>query len=262
MKIYEIYDREAGSLTGALLYYEKAETFVIELSENLDEWRAPLLLAGLVKKGIYTVPRQLSAVWVAERIIPNTRQNVKSILAQHKLKSYDELKFLEISRGECAQDALYLKPVKELPDYVCKRMQKNITECVVCEDDSLLLFFQNGEIKKVDLSSIPDTEKILANRKLLDSASVSAGGFSVTFLDSIDISRDILYEKGELVPLKQSDFLGFIEKNTLDTTQCCNLLQCSRQNLTYRIKQEQLKPVRENLKGNLFLKGDVLKNSW
>ncbi len=34
----------------------------------------------------------------------------------------------------------------------------------------------------------------------------------------------------------------------------------SRQNLSYLVKKDRLKPLREEVKGNLFLKGDVIRN--
>ena len=46
---------------------------------------------------------------------------------------------------------------------------------------------------------------------------------------------------------------------TLDTSQSCELLECSRQNLSYLIKQGQLQPIREEVKGSLFRKGDILR---
>ena len=96
MKIFEINDEADNLFIGNLLYYEKEKTFIIELSDELDEWTAPLLLTSFVKKGIYTIPRDISFLWVQERVIPSGRQNIGSILTHHKLKSYDEMKLLEL----------------------------------------------------------------------------------------------------------------------------------------------------------------------
>lgn len=85
MKIYAIYDKETSgnSALGYLFYYEKANEYIIELDDSLDEWEAPILFQGLVKKGIYTVPKDISALWVRERVIPSGRQNIGSILIQN-----------------------------------------------------------------------------------------------------------------------------------------------------------------------------------
>ena len=124
MKIFEIIDEENKLLAGILLYYEKEGTCIIELPEYLDEWTAPLLFASYVKKKIYTIPRDISFLWVKERVIPSGRQNIKSILAQHHMESYDEMKFLEISAGRCSQDSLYIRKIDDLPEFVKKKTRE------------------------------------------------------------------------------------------------------------------------------------------
>ena len=70
MRIYEILDSENEMSVGILQYYEKEQTYIIELQEYLDEWSAPLLFTSYVKKNIYTIPREISFLWVKERVIP------------------------------------------------------------------------------------------------------------------------------------------------------------------------------------------------
>lgn len=48
MKIYEILDSEMKQAVGVLQYYEKEQTYIIELQEYLDEWSAPLLFTSYV----------------------------------------------------------------------------------------------------------------------------------------------------------------------------------------------------------------------
>ena len=57
MKIFKIIDEENDLLSGVLLYYEKSRTAIIELPEYLDEWNAPVLFTGYIKKKKYTIPR-------------------------------------------------------------------------------------------------------------------------------------------------------------------------------------------------------------
>ena len=54
MKSYAIYDEQLERVEpiGYLFYYEKAQSFIIELSSDLDEWQAPLLFQGLVRRGM------------------------------------------------------------------------------------------------------------------------------------------------------------------------------------------------------------------
>lgn len=50
--------------------------------------------------------------------------------------------------------------------------------------------------------------------------------------------------------------------NLMDTSKVCELLECSCQNLAYLSSQGTLTPVKHNVKGNLYLKGDVLRTRW
>ena len=261
MKIYEIIDSEENLSIGCLLYYEKEHEFVIELQEYLDEWTAPLLFTSFVKQGIYTIPRDISFLWVKERIIPSGRQNIGSILSQHKLPQYDEMKFLELSSGKCSQDSLYIKKMENLPEYALKRTKKNLIDVVPLENKILLCFFANGLVKKVGLSSINNVDginKILNNDQLYFSCIVGTGGYSITFDNSIDIASHLLYEKGLELPLSVDDFISFAKRGLVDTSEACEILECSRQNLSYMINNDQINCIKKNVRGNLFLKGEIL----
>lgn len=260
MKYYDIFDSENGYSTGTLLYFEREKAFIVELDDGLDEWTAPLLFTAYVKRGIFTIPRDVSLAWVRERIIPSNRQNINQILKNHKLKEYDEIKFLEISEGKCSQDSLIVKKAEVLPEYVKKRMLHNLSD-VVISDDSLLGFFKDDTVRKVPFEKIylmDGAEKLKNNSRLLESGRVGAGGYYVTFNNSIDIPAAGLYKAGTKLPLKKSDFLNFVRKNILDTSEVCGMLECSRQNLAYMLNKDILKPIKEDVKGNLYLKGDVL----
>lgn len=265
MRNYEIFDEENSISIGTLLYYEKEKSFIIELVDTLDEWSAPLLLTSYVKKGIFTIPRDISMHWVKERIIPSNRQNIDAILRNHKLKSYDEMKFLELSDGRCSQDSIFIKRIDSLPDYVQKRILHNLTEAVVLEDYKMICFFSDKTIRKIDFKTLPaspDMKKILGFKRLFESAKVGTGGYFVTFNDSIDIPAWLLYKSGKKIPLEPEDFISFAQKNICDTQQTCIELECSRQNISYMISHNMITPLKENVKGNLYLRGDVIKNLW
>ncbi len=122
MKIFHIMDEESKSLVGVLFYEEKEKSCHIELPEYLDEWTAPLLFTGYIKQKIYSIPQDISLLWVEERVIPSGRQNLQSILEHHRIDVYDEVKFLEISEGRCSQDSLCIKETNEVPDFVKGRL--------------------------------------------------------------------------------------------------------------------------------------------
>lgn len=261
MKIFKLYDNGLNMTLGHLLAFEKDKNFIVELKEKLDEWTAPLLFTAYIKKAIFTMPRDITLSWVRERIIPSNRQNISMILANHKLKSYDELRLLEISEGICSQDNIVLKRIDSIPEYIQKRMEKNLSE-IVLSDDSLLTFFNDDTARKIPLENLYNIEgasKLANFRKVLESGKVGSGGYYVTFNDSIDIPAATLYKTGIKLPLKKSDFINFSNKNILDTTESCRILKCSRQNIAYLLDRDQLHPIKENVKGNLYLKGDLLR---
>ena len=265
MKHYRIYDQDNQIEIGTLLYYEGDKAFIIELREELDAWTAPLMFAGMVERGSYTVPRELGILWVRERIIPPDRQNIAAILANHHLKEYDEMKLLELSAGRCAQDGMMIERQEELPEYVLQRQKKNIVDVLPRDDNELLCFFEDDTVRKVVLGSLQSTlreglQHVLQNRQLYESCRVGSGGYYVTFNESIDIPAAVLYRNGKKLPLSLKDFYAFVRRNLSDTTESCTLLGCTRQNLAYMVKQGWITPVREEVKGNLYLKGDLVRS--
>ncbi len=265
MRIYEILDSENKISIGILQYYEKERSYVIELQDYLDEWSAPLLFTSYVKKKIFTIPRDISFLWVKERVIPSGRQNIASILNTHKLKEYNEMEMLAIANGRCSQDSLYIRKITKLPEYVEKRKQKNLVDCVIGENSMVLCFFEDETVKKISLEHmvhIEGIDKVLRNKALFESGKVGTGGYSLTFNDSIDIPSYVLYEAKENLPIRKSDFDLFVQKNVFDTTDICDILECTRQNVAYMIKRQMILPIKEEVKGNLYLKGDVLRNRW
>lgn len=261
MKIYEILDSELNTAVGILLYYEKDDAFIIELQDDLTEWTAPLLFADHVKNGIFTVMREESRLWVRERIIPSGRQNIKDILDTHHLEKYEEIRFLEISRGKCSQDSMYLNKTDILPEYVLSRQLRNLLDVVPLSGHRLLCLFRDHKVKTVSLHDL-NIPKISANEALFESCCISPGGYSASFNNSIDLPAAMLYEAGSELPLSVDDFKDVIKKNVLSTAESCSLLECSRQNIAYMVSQQQLIPLKKDDTGSLYLKGELLRTRW
>ncbi len=265
MRIFEIRDEDDNREVGVLIYYEKSRCFIAELMDGLDEWSAPFLFASYVKQGVFTIPRDDSIAWVRNRIIPPSRQNIDMILRHHHLKEYDEVRFLELSEGKCSQDSLYVKPVKELPEYVIKRQIHNITGCSILTGRNILCGFADDSVKKIELGrldGIKGADKIINNEALFASCKMGVGGYYITFNDSIDIPAGVLYKEGSRIALTGSELRAFVRNGLADTTQACGILDCSRQNLSYMVRQGYIEPIKQDVKGNLYLKGDVLRNTW
>ena len=65
MKISVIKDENNNSL-GYLLYFEYDSSFIIELPEDADEWKTPLLLSSYAKRKKYTIMPDDALLWVKE----------------------------------------------------------------------------------------------------------------------------------------------------------------------------------------------------
>lgn len=270
MKSYAIYDEQLERVEpiGYLFYYEKAKSFIIELFSDIDEWQAPLLFQGLVKKNIYTIPKDIALMWVRERVIPSGRQNIGEILKTHKLKEYSEIAMLSLSKGRSSQDACYVKEVREeeIPECIKNRWLGNVVECYPTERGDIVCMFRDNTARLICLDRLldkyPRITHVVKYRELLESVQVGVGGYSISFNESIEIAASDLIETGELLPLQASDFYGFVQKNIVDTTNACLLIECSRQNLSYLVREKRLKPILQGTKENLYTKGEIsrLKN--
>ncbi|PWE83179.1 hypothetical protein LD38_11455 [Agathobacter rectalis] len=64
------------------------------------------------------------------------------------------------------------------------------------------------------------------------------------------------------MPLTLEDFKKFTQKNMLDTTEVCNTLECSRQNISYIVKKKHILPIKESVRGNLYDKCEILRYKW
>lgn len=267
MKSFAIYDAqlERTGPIGYLFYYEKAESFIIELCEDLDEWEAPLLFQAFVRRREYTIPRAVSLMWVRERVIPSGRQNIGEILKTHKLKEYSEIAMLTLSKGHSSQDACYIKEieVEEVPEDIRGRWLRNVVECFPTESGDVVCMFRDNTTSLIHLETLVDKYKdvayVLQSRALLESMQVGAGGYYISFNESIEIAVTDLKEAGEVLPLKASDFYGFVQKNVVDTTNACFMIDCSRQNLSYLVKEKKLTPILQGTKENLYTKGEIAR---
>ncbi len=270
MKIFAIRNEADSDRTaGFLFYYEKPGRFYIELPEKIDEWEAPLLLSSFIKRGRYTVGSHWSKIWVQQRIVPPDRQNLPSVLKDNGLGTYDEFGLLMLSMGRCAQDDYYLAPVsfEELPEEIQKRRSHGIEDVVPLENNKLLVFFSNGIIKICDINRIVDSKAPL--RVLLDiypqaleKVRLQVGGYGVYWDENMMISDSDLYESGKTVPLSKDDFLTFVSKRVVNTSEAAEILGCSRQNIEDLIKRGKLKAIKESGKNKLFLKSDIEKREW
>jgi Protein of unknown function (DUF2442). len=270
MKTFAIKDEldKVNKPLAYLIYYEKEKHFYIEIEENADPWRLPMLLSTFAERGETTVNSYWSKIWVSQRIIPSDRQNLGQILKENDLDAYDEFSLLEASLGRCAQDSFYLENVasNELPKGFVKRYRYKVEDVIPLDKGSLLVFFRDGCVKKCDVMVIPVISKrisaVVGNEKKFNEVAIQTGGYGVSWGENIDISDENLYRYGKNVPLTINDFRNFIRYRAVNTAEAAELLECSRQNIEDLVRRGKLTPVKTAAKGKLFLKSDIDQRKW
>lgn len=247
MKISVIKDEYNNSL-GYLLYCEYDSSFIVELPENADEWKTPLLLSSYVKRKRFTVYPEDALMWVKERIVPSSRQNIASILKDSNLKEYDEYKLLMMNDGRCSQDNYYLASCNSIPSFILERQKLLIKDFLILENRDILFFFNNNESKIYKTSGY-------------ESISISAGGYGLLIDENRFIDNMHIYNNSTILNIKYADFISFVRNNVLDAAEAAGLVKCTRQNIKDLKDKGKLKSVKENSKYSLFLKSDVIKNT-
>ncbi len=265
MRVFAIHDEDLDRQDeiGFLFYYERREEFVIELREDLTEWEAPLLFSSQVRGGIFTVTKEISKLWVDERVIPSGRQNIGYILKNAKLSAYSEGKMLALSKAKSSQDSCYIEEADKeaLPDWVMERQKNNIYEVFPYDGERIICLLSDDGAIEVDLKKCveftPKVNTIIGNKRLMDTVQVDVGGYGVMFNDSISLSKKVLLDVGVMLPIYANAFDKYVRHCVVNTSEACERLGCSRQNLSYYVKNDMLSPLKSGWRENVFLKGEL-----
>ncbi len=264
MKVYAIFDKQVQMKPiGYLFYYEKINEYIIELQADLDEWDAPLLFQKYVREKRYTIPKDVAALWVRERVIPSGRQNIGIILKEAKLKEYNEMALLALSSGRCAQDSCYIKEVdyEAVPEDIVKRSESNVTECFSVEHGNIICLFQDNLVRKISLEKLKEDYEsishVLRHSHLQQTVEIGVGGYSITFYNTIEIPVSALRDARYEVPFVAEDFGYFVKNNVIDTSKACERMQCTRQNISYLVNTGKLTPIIADAKEKLFTVGSI-----
>lgn len=107
----------------------------------------------------------------------------------------------------------------------------------------LLVFFENGIIKKFDVKPImqnyPEFEE-LKNPDIFNLVQVEPGGYGISWNSELDCSEGELWENGKEIPLSWEDFQNFAKHSIINTSEATELLNCSRQNIEDLIRRGKI----------------------
>ena len=264
MIVFEIRNEAAGRrLLGYLTFYERSRRFFAELLRDLDEWSAPFMFIGHVKRNIYSIDSVWSGKFVAQRIIPPDRQNLGSILKENGLKSYDELKLLMLCEGRCAQDDLCLVRIQEkdiLPD-IQKRMHEKVLDVMALRDYKALVFFRDGMSRMIDIKKLCADNRLFGNilrsEEVFRNIRVSPGGNGIEWGEERFLAAEMLRQSGKTADVTYDDLLGFVRTRLTDTAETAKILNCSRQYVKQLGDQERLLPLREGGNSCIYVKSEI-----
>ena len=266
MRSFAIYDRDLDDkMIGVLFYFERTDAFVIELVDSLDEWTCPVLFNGYVRRGLYTIPANISRAWVEERIVPSERQNIGQILKNEKMSEYREELLLKRGGGNSSQDNCYVKEIKRdaVPKWVLERQHCNISECFYCDDYEIICLFNDNLVRRINIKNLadklPDLKHILhiPNKKI--NADIYAGGYEIIINNLVTVDKYMIITYGELLEASAKMFYSFAEKNVINTSEACEILNCTRQNISYMINKDTLSPLKRGDKESLFYRGELYR---
>ena len=279
MKAYAIRDAsiDKGRDLAWLLYYEREDTFHIEISEDVDEWDAPLILSSFVKRGVRALDPYWSRVWVEQRIVPRDRQNLGMILKENGLKEYDAHRLLVLSDGRCAQDECFITPLKTgaFPQELSRRLAGTLS-CIVPVPNRTLLFFRDGLVESIcdtELQELPswetaalytvvsDRERLMKRLRLyrehLVGLTMQPGGHGITISDDCHIPVDLLRSRGTMLSVAADDFKAYLQQELIDTAGAAELMGCTRQNIQDLVSRGRIKPVMTLRNNFLFLRSEL-----
>lgn len=137
-----------------------------------------------------------------------------------------------------------------------------IANVVPLSNMQLLVFFENGVIKKFDVKPIikdfPEFA-VLKEPAMFQMVKVEPRGYGVSWNEDLDCSEGELWENGIEVPLSARDFVSFAKHEIINTAEVANMLGCTRQNVAAAIKNGHIKPVKTYQRTTLFLRSDVVR---
>ena len=114
LKKFWIFDGwHADKKLGILTYDMDADTFSIELDDDIVPNEVPYILRHFALKGYKVVPNDWSLAWVQDRLIPPNRQLIDVILKDLGLSEYSEYGLLCAMHGKCTDDGCYVVPFEE-----------------------------------------------------------------------------------------------------------------------------------------------------
>ena len=99
----------------------------------------------------------------------------------------------------------------------------------------------------------------LASQDRFRTVEVQPGGFGIYWNDQAMLPHRELYTHGVAIPLTLDALHHYLQYRVVSAYEACRILNCSRQNIDYLLRQDKLHPIRTDAKYKLFSKAEVMQ---
>ena len=103
------YVRDKKTVWAYLEYDVVQAVFALHIRRDLDISNTSIQLYAYTSAGYYDLNPEMSLRWVQDRLIPPNRANIGDILREGGLTEYSEIGMIDLHKGRCVQDDLYLE---------------------------------------------------------------------------------------------------------------------------------------------------------
>lgn len=100
-------------------------------------------------------------------------------------------------------------------------------------------------------------KNVLTNGEVFENVKIQNDGYGIKWGDSLLIDYEELYKTGKEIDIELDAFDSYAKNNVIDTSETCELLGCTRQNIDDLQKRGVIAPLKENKKNKLFLKHHI-----
>lgn len=261
MKLCKITDETRHISVGLLYFYEKSDTYIIELSPDLSLEDAPIFFDSFLRRKKFTVGPAESRRFVESRIVPRDRQNLRSILENAGMREYEPFRLLLLAEGRCSQDDCVIRPISSEPDWMAGRKKQWLVEADALPDRRYYFSFRDGTEGIAALEPLVRNDRTLAvilqKYDELSAAKLIGGGRTVDFGSGRILMSNAVYDNGLLELPRPGDREAILQGSLVDVPDLCSELGVSRQYINRRIQEEGIQPFRKCGGNNLYLRKDV-----
>ena len=261
MKIFAIIDPVIEKEIAYFFYYERENTYYIEINDDISEWDAPFIIDSYIRRKDFVMTHEDSLRFISQRIVPCDRQNIGAVLKDNGLEEYDEAKLFILADGRCAQDDCCIRQIRyaQLPDKIKARREKRIAAAIQVDERSFLISLADGSAAVLELGQeVSDVfesnvlRRLMAYRSKFSEIKVLCCGAEL----GIEYGPALTYEQAaELsvkLPFDMEVLRTFVLQNLMTTNDLTDSMGCSRQNINDLVMRGKLNPVDINARVQLF----------